>query len=244
MSRHFSKRRHTNGQQAHEKMCHITNHQKDADQNHGEMLPLTCQNGYYQRVINKLKVLARRGKKGNPGALLMCLQIGAVTVENNTQFPQKIKNRTTIKSNSSAPRVLSKENENIYSKRYMHPYIYYSLIYHSQDVEATQVSISRWMDKEDVVLYVYSGILWMPACSVASVVCEWLCDPIICSRSGSSIHWILQARILVWVAMRFSRDSPLLRNWTRVSHVSCIAGRFSTHWATWEAYGGILLNHK
>ena len=73
----------------------------------------------------------------------MCLQIGAATVENNTQFPQKIKNRTTIKSNSSAPRVLSKENENIYLKRHMHPYIYYSLIYHSQDVEATQVSISR-----------------------------------------------------------------------------------------------------
>ena len=64
MNRHFSKRRHTNGQQAHEKMRHITNHQKDVDQNHGEMLPLTCQNGYYQRVINKLTVLARRGKKG------------------------------------------------------------------------------------------------------------------------------------------------------------------------------------
>ena len=35
------------------------------------------------------------------------------------------------------------QNENINSKRYMHPYVYYSLIYHSQDVEAPQVPISR-----------------------------------------------------------------------------------------------------
>ena len=34
-----------------------------------------------------------------------------------------------------------------------------------------------------------------------------LCDPIDCSPPGSSIHGILQARILVWVAISFSRGS-------------------------------------
>ena len=40
---------------------------------------------------------------------------------------------------------------------------------------------------------------------------------------------ILQARILEWVAMPFSRGTSQLRNQTRVS---CIPGRFFTSWAT------------
>ena len=43
---------------------------------------------------------------------------------------------------------------------------------------------------------------------------------------------ILQARILEWVAISFSRGSSQLRNWTQVSW---IAGRFFTLWATGEA---------
>ena len=35
-----------------------------------------------------------------------------------------------------------------------------------------------------------------------------LCDPIGCSPPGSSLHGILQARILEWVAISFSRDFP------------------------------------
>ena len=40
----------------------------------------------------------------------------------------------------------------------MHPSVYSSIIYHSQDMEAVQVSTDWWMDKEDVV-YIYKGIL-------------------------------------------------------------------------------------
>ena len=36
-------------------------------------------------------------------------------------------------------------------KRYMHPYVYWSSTYNSQDTEAAQVSIDWWMDKETVV---------------------------------------------------------------------------------------------
>ena len=35
--------------------------------------------------------------------------------------------------------------------------------------------------------------------------CPTLCDPVDCSPSGSSIHGILQARILEWVAISFSK---------------------------------------
>ena len=47
-----------------------------------------------------------------------------------------------------------------------------------------------------------------------------LCDPIDCQLPGSSVHGILQARILEWVAMPFSRGSSQTRDRTRVSHRS------------------------
>ena len=53
--------------------------------------------------------------------------------------------------------------------------------------------------------------------------CPTLCNPIDRSPPGSSVHEILQARILDWVAMPFSRGSSQLRDRTQVSH---IAGRF------------------
>ena len=38
--------------------------------------------------------------------------------------------------------------------------------------------------------------------------CPTLCDPMDCSPPGSSVHGLLQARILEWVAMLSSRDFP------------------------------------
>ena len=38
-------------------------------------------------------------------------------------------------------------------------------------------------------------------------LCPTLCDPMDCSPQGSSVHGILQARILEWVAMPFSKGS-------------------------------------
>ena len=38
--------------------------------------------------------------------------------------------------------------------------------------------------------------------------CPTLCNPVDCSPSGSSVHGILWARILEWVAISFSRDLP------------------------------------
>ena len=37
--------------------------------------------------------------------------------------------------------------------------------------------------------------------------CLTLCDPMACSPPGSSVHGILQTRILEWVAISFSRGS-------------------------------------
>ena len=48
--------------------------------------------------------------------------------------------------------------------------------------------------------------------------CLPLCDPMDCNPPGSSIHGIVQARILEWLAISFSRGSSQPRNQTQVSH--------------------------
>ena len=58
-------------------------------------------------------------------------------------------------------------------------------------------------------------------------LCPALCDPM-----DYTVHGILQARILEWVAIPFSRGSSQARDRTQVS---CIAGGFFTSWATTEA---------
>ena len=50
-----------------------------------------------------------------------------------------------------------------------------------------------------------------------------LCNPVDCSPLGSSVHRILQARILEWVAMPSSRGSSQPRDWTHDSYASCSA---------------------
>ena len=65
-------------------------------------------------------------------------------------------------------------------------------------------------------------------------LCPTLCDPTDCSPPGSSVHGILQARILEWVAISFSRGSSWPRGWTRISR---IAGRLLY-------VGSIFKNHR
>ena len=74
---------------------------------------------------------------------------------------------------------------------------------------------------------------WWFSCQVVSNSC----DPMDCSLPGSSVHGILQARIVEWVATSFSRGSSWLRNRT---WVSCIAGRWFTDWAMGEAQSSIV----
>ena len=49
-----------------------------------------------------------------------------------------------------------------------------------------------------------------------------------CSQQGSSVHEILQARILVWIAMPSSRASSQPKDWTHDSCGSCITGALFT----------------
>ena len=73
------------------------------------------------------------------------------------------------------------------------------------------------------------GLMCETESSEVAQSCLTLCDPVDCSPPGSSVHGILQARILEWVAVSFSRGSSWPRGWTQVS---CSAGRHVNLWAT------------
>ena len=65
-------------------------------------------------------------------------------------------------------------------------------------------------------------------CAQALQSCPTVCDPMDFSPPGSSVHGVLQARILKWVALPFSRGSSQPRDWTTISCFSCTASRFFT----------------
>ena len=62
-------------------------------------------------------------------------------------------------------------------------------------------------------------------CVLVDQSCPTLWDPMDCGSPCSSVHGILQARILEWVAIPFSGGSSPLRDRTQVS---CVAGEFFT----------------
>ena len=72
-----------------------------------------------------------------------------------------------------------------------------------------------------IYIYIYGKYKWT------------LCDPMDHSLPGSSVHGVLQARILGSVAIPFSRGFSQARVWTQVPRIT---GRFFAVWATREAH--------
>ena len=75
-------------------------------------------------------------------------------------------------------------------------------------------------------------------CVIVTQSCMTLYDPMGYSPPGSSVHGILQTRILEWVTILFSSESSEPRGQT---WVSCIAVGFFTIWATREAQSDLQL---
>ena len=72
------------------------------------------------------------------------------------EIPLKTRNNTTLWPSSATTGQILWENHN--QKRYMYPNVRHSTIYSSLDIEATHMSINRWMGKE-VVVHIHNGIL-------------------------------------------------------------------------------------
>ena len=78
-------------------------------------------------------------------------------MEDSMEVPEKTKYRTSIWSSNPTPGHMSGENHNL--KRFKHLNVHCSIIYNSQDMEETWMSINRGINKE-VVVHIYNGILF------------------------------------------------------------------------------------
>ena len=76
-----------------------------------------------------------------------------------------------------------------------------------------------------------------PVCLV-SQLCPTLCDPMDCSPPGSTVHVILQARILEWVAIVFSRGIFPTQGSNLCLCISCTDRWILYNRATWKAPPG------
>ena len=126
-------RRQTDGQQAHEKILNITNHQGNTNQNQTRHYLTPVRMAIIKKTwktsvgkdVEKREPLCTIGKNAN----------FAATMENSMEVPQKIKNRTITWSSNSTSGYLCEENENTNLKRYMNFYVHSIIIYNSQDME-------------------------------------------------------------------------------------------------------------
>ena len=78
-------------------------------------------------------------------------------------------------------------------------------------------------------------------CAKSLHLCPTVCNPLDCRLPSSSVHWILQARILEWVAISFSRKSSWPRDWICISWTGrqilyCWATREDAEQATRRPY--------
>ena len=91
-----------------------------------------------------------------------------------------------------------------------------------------ELLIPPYFSKADIFyqLIPFLPVVCVCICTKSLQSCLIFCDPMDCSPPGSSVHGILQARILEWIAIPFSRGSFWPRDWTCVSWGCCTAGRF------------------
>ena len=104
--------------------------------------------------------------------------------------------------------------------------------------EIENIFLNIWKDKKYIYLFKKHSACSLKHCFRISRCtflcphakslqsCPIMCDPMGCSLPGSSVHGILQARILEWVTVPSSRGSSWPRNQTHLSSNSCIGRWF------------------
>ena len=87
----------------------------------------------------------------------------------------------------------------------------------------------------------YSAVVCAHICAQS---CPDLCNPMDYSPPGSSVHGILQVRILEWVTISSSRGSSQFRDPTCISRVSLTGRHILYHCDTWESPFGSRWGYK
>ena len=141
-------------------------------------------------------------------------------MENSIEVSENVKNWTVIWSSNLTCEYLFKENKSTNVKRYMKSNVCCSAIYSSQEVEATEGSANRWMNKQNVVRVSVQF-------SSLAQSCPTLCDPMDCSTPGLPVHHQLleftQTRVH-WVSDAIQPSHP------RYMYISAIKYEILPFW--------------
>ena len=106
-------------------------------------------------------------------------------------------------------------------------WVMWGTVYEMRDTEAEEEETKRKKTtKIQSASFVPGSYIRCLLVNWKSFSCVWLCDPM-----DFTVHGILQARIVEWVAILFSRGSSQPREQTQVFH---IAGGFFTNWVIRE----------
>jgi len=134
------------------------------------------------------------------------------TARTHLEVPQKIKNRTALWPSNSTSEHLSKEDEITVLGRCLYSDVHWSTIHNNEGIKQPKCPLMS-NGKQRAYTHVHAKSLQL---------CPALCDPMDCSPPGSSVHGTLQAGILEWVAISFSRGSSHSRDQTLISCISCV----------------------
>ena len=137
----FLPKRHTNGQQTHEKMPNIISYQRSINQNYNEVSLHTSQNGHHQKNLPTIKAIRGCGEKGT---FLHCwweCKLMQALWRTLCRFLKKL--GIKLPYDPAIPLLCIDPEKNHNSKRHMYPNIHCCTIYNSQDMESVQMSIHR-----------------------------------------------------------------------------------------------------
>ena len=132
----FFQRRHTDGQQTHEKILNITNHQENINQTHNEISPHSCQNDYYQNTTN-IKCWWDCWKKGTLFHCWWECKLVQQLWKTVWRFLNKVKIKLPYGPAIPLLGIFLKKTKTLVQKDVCIPYVHCSIIYYSQDMEAT-----------------------------------------------------------------------------------------------------------
>ena len=121
-------------------------------------------------------MVVRVWRKWNPFELSVQMQTGAVTVESSMEITQKIKSGSAFQPSNPISGNIPEGTENTNLKERKYLYVHCSVIYNCQDMEAAQVSTSKWVDKT-IMGHLHNGMLLSHKKEESSTLCVSMDGP-------------------------------------------------------------------